>query len=345
MSSTGSRSRLLSAVLGLLWAQWTELGVAGTRGSQESVVDPEALLLATTRFGTYDPRLFDEVLDWLTRFSDRLDVTRLRRLSRGSHFHDAKVTAAVVAFMRAYGSEQKWSGTADVIIAQEEPTAYGERALFFGADGAPLPVPRVVDEFFAQRGLARPGLELRGMSEPPNARSQALTRLQLRTLVGHGVRAEVLLYLSTHDHAHGRLVATRSGYSQKQVADYLAALANDGLAIAWAEGRTVQYRLSSAIGVTPGAGPVYVDWIAAFEVVALTWISMTEGANEAAPYLASKRLRAGLESVVDRMPIEGLALDPPEPQNYPGESVIQHAEEFAGRLASVLAELSPQCSR
>ncbi|MDP2232984.1 MAG: hypothetical protein Q8K89_05060, partial [Actinomycetota bacterium] len=293
---------MLSAVLGLLWAQWTELGVAGTRGSQESVVDPEALLLANTRFGTYDPRLFDEVLDWLTRFSDRLDVTRLRRLSKGVHFHDAKVTATMVEFMRVYGSEQKWSGTADLIIAREEPATYGERVLFTGADGSPLPVPGDADEFFARRGLARPTLELRGMSQPPNTRSHALMRLKLRTLVGPGVRAEVLLYLSTHDHAHGRLVAARSGYGQKQVADYLAALANDGLAIAWAEGRTVQYKLASAIGMTPGAGQVYVDWIAVFEVVALVWASMTEAASEAAPYLVSKRMRAGLEAVSDRMP-------------------------------------------
>ncbi|MHB9002781.1 MAG: hypothetical protein ACYC6C_01785, partial [Coriobacteriia bacterium] len=120
------------------------------------MIDPEALLLATTRFGTYDPRLFDEVLDWLTRFSDRLDVTRLRRLSRRAGFHDVKVAAALVEFMRVYGSEQKWGGTADDIIAREEPTAYGERTLFTGADGAPSPVPGVVDDFFAQRGLARP---------------------------------------------------------------------------------------------------------------------------------------------------------------------------------------------
>ncbi|MBU4557335.1 MAG: hypothetical protein KJ747_10740 [Actinobacteria bacterium] len=339
MSSTVSRSRLLSAVLGLLWAQWTELGVAGTRGSQAAVIDPEALLLATTRFGTYDPRLFDEVLDWLTRFSDRLDVTRLRRMSRGVHFHDAKVTATVVEFMRVYGSEQKWSGTADVIVAREEAVTYGARVLFTGVDGTPLPVPGVVDEFFASRGLARPTLELRGMSVPPNVRSRALTRLRLRTLVGLGVRAEALLYLSTHDHAHGRLVAARSGYGQKQVADYLAAMANDGLAIAWAEGRTVQYRLAAPIGTTPGAGQ-YVDWIAAFDLIALLWSSIAEAASEATSYSASKRLRAGLEAVSDRMPVEGLALDWPQPGNYPGESAIKHAEEFAGLLADALTSLS-----
>jgi len=339
MSSTEASSRLLPAVLGLLWAQWTELGVAGTRGSQASLIDPEALLLATTRFGTYDPRLFDEVLDWLTRFSDRLDVTRLRRLSRSVGFHDAKVTAAVVEFMRAYGSEQKWSGTADVIVAREEPAAYGDRALFTGTDGLPLPVPGVADEFFAKRGLARPALQLRGMSGPPNVRSRALTRLKLRTLVGLGVRAEVLLYLSTHDHAHGRLVAARSGYAQKQVADYLAALASDGLAVAWAEGRTVQYRFTSSIGTAPDASQ-YVDWIAAFEVITLIWSAITQTKSDASPYLASKTLRAGLEAISDRMPIEGLDLDQPRPSEYPGESVIGHAEEFVGRLTDVLAELS-----
>ncbi|MBE0418337.1 MAG: hypothetical protein IBX63_11285, partial [Coriobacteriia bacterium] len=59
LSLTASRDSLGQAILGLLWAQWTELGVGGTKGTARSLVDPEALLLATTVFGRYEARLFD----------------------------------------------------------------------------------------------------------------------------------------------------------------------------------------------------------------------------------------------------------------------------------------------
>ncbi len=89
MHSTESRGLLLDAILESLWTQWTDLGVAGTRGTRGdsgdsgALVDPEALLVGTITFGRYDPRLFDEVLDWLLLNGSLLDVTRLRRLVSG----------------------------------------------------------------------------------------------------------------------------------------------------------------------------------------------------------------------------------------------------------------------
>ena len=61
------RLRLREAVLDLLWEQWGALGAAGLSLAKKVpfVVDPEALLLATMRFGAGEARLTDEVLDWL----------------------------------------------------------------------------------------------------------------------------------------------------------------------------------------------------------------------------------------------------------------------------------------
>lgn len=39
--------------------------VGGVRASCASIVDPEALVVATAEFGRWDARLFDEMLDWL----------------------------------------------------------------------------------------------------------------------------------------------------------------------------------------------------------------------------------------------------------------------------------------
>ena len=76
-----SRDRLLRHFLDFLWHQWSALGVAGQRdGDDDRIIDPEALLLATTRFGRYDSRLLDEVIDWLGSNGTRINLQRLRRL-------------------------------------------------------------------------------------------------------------------------------------------------------------------------------------------------------------------------------------------------------------------------
>ena len=76
------RSRCLEGVLNLLWRQWCSLGVAGhSEPAREAyLIDPEALLLATTSLGRYDPRLFDESLDWLTGYGSLINLQRLKNL-------------------------------------------------------------------------------------------------------------------------------------------------------------------------------------------------------------------------------------------------------------------------
>ena len=60
------KNQFLGQVLDRLWGQWTTLGVAGHAGEPTPwIIDPEALLLATCTFGRCEPRMFDEVLDWL----------------------------------------------------------------------------------------------------------------------------------------------------------------------------------------------------------------------------------------------------------------------------------------
>jgi hypothetical protein len=329
MSLTGSRDRLLGAVVDLLWAQWTELGVGGTKGTSSSIVDPEALLAATSLFGRYEPRLFDEVLDWLAAHSDLLDVTRLRRASNIHRLGDKRLLAVLVDFMRERSSSDKWSGAADRALAGEETEPYAPQPLFRTPDGGALPTPGTPDAFFASHGFERPDLTLRGLSVPPDPRRPTLARLRLRALTGQGVRAEVLLYLSTHDHAHGRLVAERTAFSQRQVAEYLAGLARAGLAESWEDGRRLEYRLLAPLAAMGADAASYVDWTGAFGVIAELWTILTGAALEPDAYRASTVLRSGLGGVRKYLPVEGFGLGLPEPERYPGETLNEHAIEFA----------------
>lgn len=327
MSSIASRDRLLQTALGVLWAQWTELGIGGTRGTAASLVDPEVMLLATSRFARFDPRLFDEVLDWLARNSMWLDVTRLRRLGKQFRIHDATVLATVIDFMQQRSSPEKWGGSARSLLAQEQRAAYAVKELFISYDGRPLPTPGTKDALFLAHGLERPELALRGLSQAPDPRRHALGRLRLRALVGHGARAEVLLFLAANDHAHGRLIASQAGFAQRQVAEYLALLTESGFAERWEQGRTVQYRLAPDFAASLGPLGAYVDWAGVWSVLASLWTVADESRNLNS-YAASKAWRDALQAVRTTTPIAGTGLSVPVPGEYPGERILDYADSY-----------------
>jgi hypothetical protein len=82
-SLNNSKERLQARVLEFLWRQWSALGVAGSvAGHDFWIIDPEALLLVTTTFGRHDPRLFNEVLDWLNTNSQFVNLQRLQNLAQ-----------------------------------------------------------------------------------------------------------------------------------------------------------------------------------------------------------------------------------------------------------------------
>lgn len=334
------RDRFLDAVLGVLWAQWTELGVGGLQGSGASLIDPEVLLLATSRFAVYDPRLFDEVLDWLSCNSQSLDVTRLRRLGAKSPVPDVPVLTVLTDFMSAQSESQKWEGSVRALLAREDRATYAvPRALFLARDGSSLPVLGAPDPFFAAHGFERPELLPRGLSRQPDVRRPALGRLRLRALLGHGVRAEVVGFLATHTHAHGRLISQRAGFAQRQVAEYLGALTDSGFAERWEDGRTVQNRLDAGFSASLGEFAAYVDWAGAWSVVAALWAAFDATATEPGNYAESKVWREALTVVRASTPIDGFELTIPVPADHPGERILEYAEAYVAMVTGVLDEL------
>ncbi len=337
---TNSRHALREAVLALLWDQWTELGVAGVRRASAAIIDPEALLLATLTFARYDPRLFDEVLDWLVRFGTMLDVSRLRRLTDPLEPDTRRLARAVVELMRERGSESKWAPIAERWRAKEARTLYAPTALFLSPDDSPLPVFGDAESFFAERGFLRGPLELRGLSVSPSLDRPALLRLRARALTGLGVRAETLLYLWTHSAAHGRLIAERAGYSQRQVADYLSSLSEARFADRFEVGKTIQYRLRPEINAVAGPTLHYVDWPRAFEFLRDLSDSLGRASGQADDYEISVTLRAGFEMLRHSLPVEGFDVPPIDTERHPGTQMIQYAHEYASEVTGRVGELS-----
>ncbi|MBN1459463.1 MAG: hypothetical protein JXA57_07995 [Armatimonadetes bacterium] len=251
---------LREAALELCWRQWTVAGLAGTREDTRTLIDPEALLIASLALGRYDARLFDEVLDWVAANWRLLDSARLRRIARGAS-GTQRALLGVVSQMAS--GDRAAARLRDELARSPEHLTTGSEAprnLFFsqGPDEESWIEP---DPAFKAAGFLRSPVRVRGLSRRPRAANPACLRFKLRALCGVGSRAEVLAYLLTHDWAHGRLIADRGAYPQGPVASYLVSLFEVGIVERREEGKKALYRLHGDIRLVPPEPPRFVDWI------------------------------------------------------------------------------------
>ena len=94
------RDEVSQGLLGFAWRQWAQVGVSATvEGADQWAVDPEALILFTIGIARRDPRLFDEMLDWMAFNHELLSTQRLRNLA-GRFPLPPGLVAAVTAWTR-----------------------------------------------------------------------------------------------------------------------------------------------------------------------------------------------------------------------------------------------------
>ena len=131
------------------------------------MLDPEALLLATTSLGR-DPRLFDEVLDWLNTNGQFINLQRLQNL--GQRFGDLTVLRPMAAYLAGRSVHAKWK-----TLLREKPTVSEAQPLFPG-----VPVFGSPDELFARHGWQRGPVTLRRLSQPADPHRPTNFLIKLR---------------------------------------------------------------------------------------------------------------------------------------------------------------------
>jgi hypothetical protein len=215
--------QLIEALLEWLWRSWVSLGVSGhgSRARADRVIDPEALLLASTVWARYDPRLFDEMLDWLCLHSSLINLQRLRNLHQ-SGLGDTAVLSAVAAVIQKHSQQPKWKS---LIRPNAEDGALSP--LFLSLEGENTAWGQA-EPLFASQGFHRGKLELRQMSQPPAPTAAPNLWLKLRTLFGTSTRAEIVLQLLTTGPATAGEIARRSGFTARSILVTLREMALSG---------------------------------------------------------------------------------------------------------------------
>ncbi len=304
-----------STVIDHLWHQWTVLGIAGAASRPDSntpprVIDPEALVLATTVFGRHDTRLFDEALDWLVRNGERINLQRLRNLEVKWHLSDPLVLAAaaeVVAGERsALAKWRKLCGPPPDRHKMQAPEPF-----YLDQEGRPTPLPQGLDpgdldRRFLHWSLARPAWTPRGMSRGPDPSRPENLLFKLRSLFGTNSRAEIVAWLLLNGPASPAALSRELGYFSKTIQGVLNEMALSGHLVVQRVGREKRFQMrlqewEFLHGDQPK--PSWINWCVIYAVAgAIHQTALATGLRGVPEEVRSIELRRRLELLPEAVP-------------------------------------------
>ncbi|MBI4970559.1 MAG: helix-turn-helix transcriptional regulator [Candidatus Omnitrophica bacterium] len=332
----------LNQILDFLWRQWSALGVAGGGRSEDTwLIDPESILVFSIRMARYEPRLFDEILDWLVINGKWIDNQRLRSVLKFKEEEMKRLVCAAAWFVADNSPvyKRKWEAVANLCKKAEHTP---QIIVFKTKDGKPYPSPQKKSRYFLSYGFLREEPVIRKMTRPVNIGSSTNLRFLLRSLVGTGARSECLAYLLAHDAGHPSEIAREIGFSVKGVRDMLNDLISSGLVLTRPKGkRKLEYYLNktrwfqfiTGQNVEEVKMPLWLNWIELFAALENVWNILNKIEETQSGYMRSSKLREAMETISIEFAKSGLELPPlPGPDVKPD----RYEKEFQTFITKVL---------
>jgi hypothetical protein len=329
MSISELRHVVRSELTEFAWDQWAQLGVfAPTEHRDRRAVDPEALLLFTFEVGRNDPRLFDEVLDWLLANEKLVSVQRLRNLCVDDADRDlAEATLAWVARQRpraGFSSKAPQSQPA-------EPTP------LFRTARQPV---RISDPTFLSFGFVKPDTEPSGKSSAPDLNAPINFTFRMRQLFGVGSRAEVFRYLITSLEAAGaQELAESAGFAKRNINETLAALTASGAVAMYELGNERRYTVNRVqwgqlLDLKPESWPTRYEWprlLFALRRLA-RWVEDSE-LDQLSGYLLASEARTLMDALEPDFRFAGISFNGSRP---PGEAYWTYFADSVGQILATV---------
>lgn len=298
MSISALRAEVGERLRAFAWDEWSRLGVLAESDRRDRfAVDPEALVLFTLEIGRDEPRLFDEVLDWLVVNERVVSVQRLRNLA-ADDADRALVDAALAWVARRRPRTRLAAKAANRGPGRSEP--------LFRTIRAPT---RRLDQAFLAHGFLKPSVEPSGNSQPPDPALSANFAFLLRHLLGIGARAEAVRVLLGIDapNATAQAVAASAGYAKRNVHEALASLHAAGVLDVLAVGNEQRFsapreRWAALLGIEAGELPRHRDWPALLGALAhvTRWLADPRN-DELSDYMRASEARLLADGVAPEL--------------------------------------------
>ena len=330
------REEVSQGLLDFAWRQWAQIGISATvRGADRWAVDPEALILFTIGIARRDPRLFDEMLDWMALNRELLSAQRLRNLA-GRFPLPSGLVAAVTTWTRQ-------TVPAGLLVSDQDAPAQ-DREPVFSPDV--LSFVSQQDPVFAQHGFIRPPAARTGKSQEPNPALPVNLSFRLRYLFGPGGRSEVMRMLLTWPDGSldAARIADEAGFAKRNVSDVLASLTASGvIKAAWSgnERRFTAYRerWTHLLDLAGPGMPSYVSWVHLLPAA----LQVSKWLNEKAETAESEYLMASqARSLVNRLTrdLEAAGIDIQHRQVAHGADYLPVFAETSRALLARMASAS-----
>ncbi|HTT94843.1 MAG TPA: hypothetical protein VMF55_09230 [Solirubrobacterales bacterium] len=282
-----------------LWDAWAQMGIAATTPHRDPwAVDPEALLLLTFEVGRGEPRLFDEVLDWMLVNERLVSVQRLRNLVVDED--DRALVDAVLGWLGQNRRRPRLGARSEPSDREADPQPFFRDSRLKVADP---------DRAFLAQGFLKPSGGPSGKSGPPNLDLPINFGFRLRLLLGVGVRSEVARVLLTSDSMSAQALADAAAYTKRNVQEAAESLAAGGFAGSWGNGRYIRFnmprpRWAGFLQIDPL--PKSIDWprVSSAARRILRWLADRDN-QELSEYMLLSSARTMLEAVADDLVLAG----------------------------------------
>jgi hypothetical protein len=320
--------RLRDQLMAFVWDEWAQMGLLATPHRRSPwAQDPEALIVFTLEVARSEPRLFDELLDWMLLNEPLLSVRRLRAMCIDDD--DRSLTAATLAWLANQRPRARLgAGTERAAPVTLQPLFRSE--IRVGES----------DQAFASAGWLRSHLSPSHKSRSPDLTARINLAFRLRQILGVGVRAEAIRVLLTSraPWMNAQALARSTGYAKRNVHDALSGLSAAGVVTAFTVGGEQRYTAdlrawAALLGSEPDELPAHRDWPQILAVLrrVLRWLEQPKLAA-ASDYLRSSMTRDLLELVRGDLAFAGI----PTHSGSSPDSACGSLEEFLEKTLVII---------
>jgi hypothetical protein len=335
------RERVRAELLEFAWNEWAQMGLSGHTAREDRwAMDPEALLIFTLEVARRDPRLFDEVLDWVAENGNLLILRRVRNIQR-RHKGDTLTVDAALAWAASANPALRWS-----IPVKRARERARERAQVFDAQVASFISDE--DPVFREFGLSRPVAGRSHKSAPPFVRGSINFAFRMRLLFGVGSRAEVVRILLTTQGSelNAARIAEAAAFAKRNVNETLTSLLEAGTVKArWLGNERVFFaspeRWARLLEVHVEDLPRFVPWVHLLPALTriLVWLER-EVDDSWSEYVLASEARSLVESLTKDLEAAGMHL--PSAKSFPG---AEYRKAFERVIDNLLDTIQPARGR
>jgi len=312
--------------------------VAGSTSlSSDWFIDPEPLIPFSLDVARQDPRVFDEILDWLLKNSEWINVKRLVSLLRADGPDRLPLMQAVAETITSRQPNSRWKQ-----MSSMEQDRNPEPKPLFSILGRPWEPGTAEDSTFLAHGFRRSPVSTRGMSHEVTMANPRCLVFKTRSLFGVTIRADVVACLATRGKGHPSGISRLLGVSQKQVQDTLVEMAKSDLVYVRQMGRRNEYWLDSKRWLPFLFGqedvPIqWIDWRALARGLGTLWLlTSTTSQKPMSDYVASSVARKAMRDAREDLLTSGIGVDPKDDRPYRSEAYLDvfvaDMEQIAERL-------------